>query len=522
MPLLLERFSTLVENVTMASTQMQNALNNTVPKKAKKKKLKKNVAAVDMRTEADKVTRKLIRQELGLREGMSLRSGFAKHIPQLAAALSMPKDYLVPRFGGSLGSDPTAIANPWARFDISYPAATTTLPDEMNPSLFPLFTFRDALRFSIFPYPLEGQSLYRTDMTYYPTMGLETFPKFQSVIWSSGEKVHGPNLYPGRLGPSDQHRGILLTQFNRLIITIDTALYPIGSSILLVVKRLASAQWVPVAEYSILAGAGVVNSTYTCTRTGYYAFSFVLQNSTIPFLNANSGYFVLDMGAIGFTNTTWAQRSLPHFQDAYPFVEAVSITGVSTMYTNTASPLNRQGQICGLQVPKGTYWLQFTDFDTVAEDKKSVTRDIVEGQYGFLKPTSAEDFKMRIFEFPGDQVNQTTDVRGEQLIFNIYPDSDYLLTFGNVNVDAGRVGYVTLAASVEYTTLNQWISVKRGSISESELNEALEVLSGLPQWHTNDLHWDDIWSWIKDTAKDVWNGIKEIAPIAAAAAPLFL
>ena len=51
MPLLLERFSTLVENVTMASTQMQNALNNTVPKKAKKKKLKKNVAAVDMRTE---------------------------------------------------------------------------------------------------------------------------------------------------------------------------------------------------------------------------------------------------------------------------------------------------------------------------------------------------------------------------------------------------------------------------------------------------------------------------------------
>jgi hypothetical protein len=188
------------------------------------------------------------------------------------------------------------------------------------------------------------------------------------------------------------------------------------------------------------------------------------------------------------------------------------------LYTNTASPLNRQGQIAGLQVPKGTAWLQYSDFTQLAEDKKSVTRDIVEGAYGFLKPTSTDDFRMRIYEIPGD----TTSTSDEQVVFELYPDSDYLALIANVNIPAGQTGYVTIAASVEYTTLNQWISIKLGRMSEMEIREALEVFSRIPQWHTNDLHWDDIWSWIKDTAKDVWSGIKEIAPLVAAAAPLLL
>jgi len=493
-----------------------NNVKQTIPvsSEGKKKKKKKNVKAVEALTVDDRKTRALIKSEL-----RNLKS-MPKDVPQLSAALAMPKDYLVPRFGGSMGSDPTAIANPWSRTDVTFPLSSAPLPDEMNNDWCPIFVFRDALRFGVYPFVVGGvsPSIYASTFTYKPTQGIETFPRVYPCKWTSGPVLHGPVLYPGRLGNSDQHRGFLLSQGNVLRINTNPSSYPVGSFVLITVKRLSAGQWVPQAEYQdINGGAGTFN--YVATATGYYSFTINYSQGGAAFmLPLLPGNFLISAGGSGSTQTCWAQVSLPFYTESYEFIDAVRITGVSLMYTNTASPLNRQGQITGLLVPKGTQWLQYTSFAQVAQDKKSVTRDIVEGAYGFLKPTSVDDFNMRVYELPGDTVSNTD----EDLVFQLYPESDYLCLIANVNIDAGQSAYMTMAASVEYTTLNQWISVKQGVLSDIEIKEALEVFSHIPQWHTNDLHWDDIWSWVKDTAKDIWSGIKEIAPIAAAAIPLIL
>ena len=492
------------------------AVTNGNPNSSGKKKKKKNVRASISLTADDAKTRAIVKQELrGLRV-------MHKDIPQLSAALAMPKDYLVPRFGGSVGSDPTAVANPWARIDVNFPDATVLKPDEFNGDWCPTYVFRDALRFCITPFSLDpsglNPSIYTGNFTIRPAQGVEIYPRLYRVGWLSGPLVHGDTLYPGRLGPSDQHRGLLLSQGNVLKVNMSTAALNHGSYYILVVKRLSAGQWVPFEEYQDLPGTPG-SHTIVITKTGYYAFTYTYyQGGALFTLPSQPGNFQIEMGVPGSMYTTWSQLALPHFSSAFSFVDAVRLTGVSLMYTNTASPLNHQGQIVGLQVPKGTSWLQYTSFSDVSEDKKSVTRDIVEGCYGFLKPTSEDDFKMCIYEVPGD----TTIGTDEDIVFSLYPDSDYLAVIASVNVTAGQTGYLTVAASLEYTTLNQWISVKQGQLSDVELKESLEVFSRIPQWHTNALHWDDIWDWVKSTAKDVWNGIKEIAPLAAAAAPLLL
>jgi len=313
---------------------------------------------------------------------------------------------------------------------------------------------------------------------------------------------------------------MIMTGGDVLQITLNPGVYAPGSTVTLAIKRLNAGIWIPVTQFAHAQISGVQTFTYTADVTGYYAFAFgYSQPGSVAALSVGDLTLVVG-GAGAYPCTVWGQKSLPGYVDNFAFVEALRITAVSLMYTNTASNLNNQGQIVGLQAPKGSAWLQFTDFQTVAADKKSVTRDIKEGNYGFLKPTSTLDIAaMVIYELPSDGIQAT---QYEDNVFTIYPESDYLVTIASCNVLAGQVGYLTIAAALEYTTLNQWIEVRRGKLTDQELKEALFVLSGLQQWHTNELHWDDIWEGIKDVGRSIWSGIKDVAPVLAAAAPMLL
>jgi len=525
-----ENTPTLASGKT-ANVSSSGVLNNRKKNKDKPKTKKKNVVAFSSMSNADNATRKIVRAEL-----KQLSNAASAETAQLLSSLTMPKDYLVPRLGANFGADSTALANPWTRIDVEFPesSASVTLPTEMNPNYHQTFVYRDVLRFSLRPAVITTSVaaplgfVYQGNMIYQPIVGCETFPKYpaEGLLPIQGEAIHGVSLYPGHLDDSDQHRGWLLTQGNQLALTLNSASYPLGSLVLTTVKFLEAGTWVPVAQFSQAPATGIGVFTYLAKYTGYYAISTHLTNIGSGILAGIPGIIAINGVPAGFPPATvfssWSQNALPYLNDVSSFVKSIRITGVSTMYTNTASPLNRQGQITGLQVPKGTNFIRFTDFDVVSTDKKSITLDIVEGMYGFLKPTSSEDMRMRVFTFPGPAQTESIGGFNSELVFRIYPDTDYLCVIANVNIDAGQVGYITNAVSVEYTTLNQWISVKYGTVSEEEFQCALQCLTQVPQWHTNGLHWDDIWGWIKSTAKDVWSGIKEIAPLAAAAAPLLL
>lgn len=485
-----------------------------------KKQVKRTMAKMNSKMDNlrmdEKKTRAMVKSEL-----RQAGPYMGAHVTQLAAAITMPKDYVSPRLGGTQGSDPTALANPWRREDITYPQATR--PPEMSQNEFVSFVFRDALRHSLRPVALQASSLYQCGFLYSPAGFGEAYPILRdgggSLPWVSGDQPHGSTLYTGRIGPADQHRGILMTKGDELIITLNPGPYAPGSVVFLIIKRLNAGVWNPRQEFSHPQAAGVQTFVFTADITGYYAFSFGYSQPGSIAADCTGDLKLNVGGSLPAPKSVWGQKALPFYYESYPFVDALRITGVSIMYTNTASPLNRQGQVVGLQVPRGSSWLQFTDFQTVSGDKKSVTRDIVEGAYGFLKPNSADDLNLKIYELPSDgtQANQSEDN-----VFLLYPESDFLCVIASCNVSAGQVGFLTFGTSLEYTTLSQWIEVRNGKLTDAELKNALEMISRVQQWHTNALHWDDIWEGIKDVGRTIWGGIKEVAPIAAAVAPLVL
>lgn len=436
------------------------------------------------------------------------------HVNQFLSGLTLPRDYTVPRLPN--GADPTAIANPWARYDANFPAAAAGLPQRFNES--PAFVFRDALRFFVSIVSLVSQAVYTGTFSITTVGASESFPNFTSeggcLSASTTDRPHGDRIYPGRIGPADNFRGWLCNNGDSFQIVINTALYPALQVLYAHVKVLNNGQWQDVSLFQYGGSTGIVAQAFTTPKTGYYAVAFSYSGNA---LIANAGTLNIYVGGAG--QSVFGQKTLPSFSTNYSFIDSLRIVGASLMYTNTASPLNRQGQILGLQVPKGSSWIQWTDFGGLAADKKTVIMDVLNGMYGFLKPTSADDLNMQVYELPDDNAAQNV---GNDMVFDLYPKSDFLVVVPQVTIAGGQSGYWTVGAAVEFTTMNQWIELHTSALTHEQLESALDFLSQVPQWHTNSLHWDDIWGAIKDAARDTWSMVKEIAPIAVAAAPLLL
>jgi len=444
--------------------------------------LSRQVLRVNNALAEEKKTRSFVKEAIRS-SGIPMHT---KRDTQLLAALTMPKDYIVPRLGLSLGSDPTAIASPWTRCEMAFPAGL--MPPEMSASALQLYAFRDVLRNHLFPMPIITGATYSATPTLVWANGELTYPKFGSpggLTYVSGDQLYGATLFPGRFGPSDPIRGFLLTAGQTMTFDVSAAepSLPAATTAHFVVVVADAEGWEKVVEFGYVKGTSSATFTFTAPYTGYYAFT--VRTTGLPGL-PSSVTLPLPISIVvkaAPASTCWAQRAIPGFSDVASFVDAIRLTGLSLMYTNTSAPLNRQGQIVGCQLPKGSYFLNHTNFGKVASYKKSVTRDIVDGAYGFLKPTSVDDFKMRIFELPFTQVDGSV---GEENVFNIYPDSDYLCLIANVTNPAGQNGYCTVGTGLEYSTLNQWIEVKPGVINEEEVDRVMQALAKVPQWHTND------------------------------------
>lgn len=434
-------------------------------------------------------------------------------------SLALPKEAPAVRCGRAYGSDPTAAVKLFSKLNLRYPVNQI---GDLDPTEFSAFVFRDPLRSAIHCYGLTAgvQSGYTADFDIYVDQA-ESFPIYQQPLTHFvGDQVHGDHLYYGRLGKSDPHRGILLTVTQQLTINVDPQpTYPAGTSFTAVVKLLNGNEWQPVLDIPFVASAGLPPFGYAATTTGYYAVTMTSNHlpniGPVPVTHGDINVYIHDPALPGNSGMAWAQRALPQIDDIITTIDAIRIIGASVMYTNTASPLNRQGQITGLQVPKNVLFTQVLDQAAIAQLAKSQTIDIVNGMYGFLKPTATTDLDMRSFEFISLENADFVDT-----VFDIYPQSDYLALGSNVIDPNGRQGYLTFAYSVEYETFNQWAELQVTDVSSKDVDTALRALSAVPQWHTNSFHVDDIWNFIKDAAGAVWGGIKEVASVAGPLIPI--
>jgi len=460
------------------------------------------------------------------RPGRRRAHQFKNHVAiRILSSLTLPKESAPVRVGSAYGSDPTATAKLFRRLNAIWPTGELASDIPINDTA--AFFFRDALRAMVYNYGIEtsDQSSYignceliinNTPSTAYPRY---TGPLAVDLS-NSTIAPHGEFLYAGRNGRTDPLRGFLCSAGSTINITVPatTALLP-ATHILITVRKFEADVWVEQNVYSTPATTGGVYA-FSVAVTGYYAFDAsvdVFGTGTPAVMSLTFQSFMSGTGM----SSMWAQLPLPNLEDVLPVVKAFRVTSVSGMLTNTASPLNRQGQLVGMQLPKETNFLDYLDFDDVSGLAKSETLNVVNGMYGFLKPTSEDDFEMQVFQYSSG----TSDVPVDY-VFEIIPQSDFLNIHAQVNIQGGQQAYWTPAYNVEYESVSQWSELRVSEAKEADLMIALSLLPSVPQWHENDFHFSDIWDWIKDTASTVWDGVKEVAsvvgPVVGAVAPFLI
>jgi len=439
---------------------------------------------------------------------------------RLLQSLTLPGEYPWPRVSSAYGSDPTATGKLFRKPGLRYPALTGA--GDLPANSMVGFAFRDALRAALYAFGLNAGDtcIYVAQFqtravagqgTYYP---LYDQPAALDQV-ASTVSPHGDFLYLGRLGPSDPARGFLCSDGDKMTVLWagGTGLPP-GATVDVVISKFVSTTWVDVFEFNLDPFVGT-SFDYGIQSTGYYSVSF---NTRTTATSAPSSVYT---GTVAITSNggvmsmMWAQNSLPNIEDVLTQVKSYSVTALSIMMTNTASPLNRQGQIVGLQLPRGTNPFNFIDFDTVSGDAKAFQLDAVNGMYGFAKPTSPSDMDKRVFQFAA-----AFDIIDQEFVFSLIPESDYLVISAQVTDPNGRQGYWTFDHNVEYVSLSQWADLRLPEAKAMDFESALVLMTQIPQWHENALHLSDIWEGIKDVARGVWGGVKEIAGVAAPLLPL--
>jgi len=251
------------------------------------------------------------------------------------------------------------------------------------------------------------------------------------------------------------------------------------------------------AVTTVNPGASATIATGTESTVVYVGFDVYLSGTGLLL-----GNFSLKRGS---GTTVWAHRALPFLDTNVVSADAIKLYGGSLMYTNEASPLNRQGKLAAAQIPQGRDWRDFVDYDSIASVKGSYRDQVLNGYYGFLKPTQPSDIDF----IENHEIENNTLAAAW---YPINPTSDFLAFTIKVVDSNGRDGYYTYDAALEYRTNDQWRDVRLPDISASTVFEAMSLVAQLPQHHENDFHIGDIFSWIKDRVSDVWTGVKQAFP----------
>lgn len=505
----------------MSSKNKQTKPQKNVEQRFQKKKAQKQAAK-----EYNKPARAAIKNELrvGLSE-LSLRDRAASE--KVARSIAIPASYPVERFSSEFTTMETAIASPWAVENANFDSSTTSEPGaQISRDLMFAFVFRNALRASVqydansgalnWGYVLTGTAATAGNPTTTIPVAATQPNVIQPIhaVWAAADitlgnyQPHGARYYPGKDGESsDRYFWIDATPFRQTQVTVLLASAPgAGQGITVYVKKwsdLGAQQFV-----TILVQASSTSATFNFNASGYYSFAYATIS---PSFLANS----LTISWVG-SSSVWRHLALPGMDANALAVDGMRIQAMSLMYTNRASDLNRQGQICLYQVPQDILWDELAvSFNEVSSSQGAKTLIADKGGYLFAKPTQPSDFDMQTpFEAFGASIRDAG--------FYLQNKNDYLcIALQITNDQGGRDGYFTRAYGIEYRTDDVWRECATGGDAKC-FQEGLMLLKGLQQYHENPLHWAEIWDGIKKAAGSVASVVAKYGVPAAKVASLLI
>jgi len=410
----------------------------------------------------------------------------AKQIEKIIVSVSAPREFPGVRLGTTFGSYQTAVANPFRVVVNGWRSTDNTSNG---------FIFRDPYRFFIGTAPQNSQGSYYSSLANNPMSVANTALPVAwgpAVATGGSNFVHGQALFPGRYGK--QQRSFFWVQA--------------GQSIILTNPTAAALSWIPYfvlpsGEQQVsaaVAAAPGVAVTYNPPFDAYWGFDVAATTNT----NYNGSMSI----SIPPGNNWIAHRSIPFLNQNLPSADAIKLYGLSMMWTNEASPLNRQGKLTAVQIPQGRDWRDFTTYSSISSVKDAYVHDAVNGYYGFLKPTQPHDI-----DFLENNIIENGVVLAAWWDMSV--PSDFLAMAVTVTDLNGQDGYFTYSAAFEYRTSDQWREVDAPKITADTVLKAMTLISRLPQHHENPFHLSDIFDWVKNAVGEVWGGIKSALPVVA-------
>lgn len=208
----------------------------------------------------------------------------------------------------------------------------------------------------------------------------------------------------------------------------------------------------------------------------------------------------------------WAHKCMPGMLDHLSTTKDVRMLGTAGMVTASSALINTGGTVVQYQVPRTDPWFLLAN-QTVAELSTTYedidTRKAETGAYGFIRPASEDFFEMT------SPVAFFGVLRG--LTYSLRPKDEYLVQMVTMPLPAGSTqvpvgsAYFTTFNAWEYVTTDVWATVEFPMARAKDVEDWVESLKSVTQWHDNPDHLSDIFREIFGWAKWVGSGVSSSA-----------
>jgi hypothetical protein len=443
----------------------------------------------------------------------------------IAAAICIPGSCPNLRIKSSPGdSHPTAAVSLHNVTTQKQPSSTGTYPITMPVGTSFVALFRDPFRSAIVyqPNPTSANYTYvgyfRTPANvlngYYTTIGTSN-TSVQELInpiyfkATSSFTPHGVYLYPGFADGT----AFFWVDYNATVTIVQ--------SIADTAARAVFGEFDGEDEQAFagsFAGSTTVTFTQTVTTGAYMSIVYISNNATPVITN-------LTVSIVG-SGDSFGHWSIPNVINHLPQLTRCRINSLSVMTSPVAAALNRGGTITAGDVEGNLPW--YTMVTTSAITNLPTTnyseKDFMVGLYAFLKPADISELAMRAncsldgtvpskcaFDLR-DGFRYIAIVLNSDVVGAVSPGMEFLLTF---NWD------------IEYQTSDQWFETHAAPGYYMDTVRALELVSPVPVFHDNPLHWSDIksalaggYNFMRKHARKIGGAIGSLFPFLSGPAHL--
>jgi hypothetical protein len=225
-------------------------------------------------------------------------------------------------------------------------------------------------------------------------------------------------------------------------------------------------------------------------------------------------------------NAGWAHLPMAGYVEKASTVQSIGIAGMSLLLSNRSRMLDKNGSIVMAQFPKGdSFWdtLNHGPAPLYERAYSSTTSssdrlNFETGGYCFAKP-DVSDLSVRAFATVDVSEIQVTSYGTELTMLG-----DWLYAGVSLQKDLdqnplGNIYDLQVGWSVCFQTMDPWYAQVQGGLGGNQINDLVDLLGKMDQFHCNPFHFSDILGWLKKAGSTILNVAPGIAEAVSAAMP---